>query len=88
MRNKRSWIGMTEQLYALIWSLPKCILDNYWSELVCRNLYACLINYLHLVSANDGCHDVEAAVNTFGRRSMALSVPPLSSRDDMSLMES
>ena len=78
----------TERLYALVRSLLECILDNNRSELVRGNLYACLINYLHLVSADDGRHDVEAVVDTFGKRSMALSVSALSSRDEVSLMES
>ena len=78
----------TERLYALVRSLLECILDNNRSELVRGNLYACLVNYLHLVSSDDGPHDVEAVVDTFGKRSMALSVSALSSRDDLSLMES
>ena len=78
----------TERLYALVRSVLECILDNNRSELVRGNLYACLVNYLHLVSADDGRHDVEAVVDTFGKRSMALSVSALSSRDDLSLVES
>jgi nuclear pore complex protein Nup205 len=78
----------TERLYALVRSVLECILDTNRSELVRGNLYACLINYLHLVSADDGPHDVEAVVDTFGKRSMALSVSALGSRDDLSLVES
>ncbi|KAF8130340.1 nucleoporin Nup186/Nup192/Nup205 [Boletus edulis] len=78
----------TERLYALVRSLLECVLDSNRSELVRGNLYACLINYLHLVSADDGRQDAEAVVDTFGKRSMALSVSALGSRDDLSLMES
>ena len=75
----------TERLYALVRSLLECILDTNRSELVRGNLYACLVNYLHLVSADDGHVDVEAVVDTFGKRSMALSVSALGARDDLSL---
>ena len=78
----------TERLYALLRSLLECILDNSRSELVRGNLYACLINYLHLVSADDGRPDVETVVDTFGKRSMALSASAFASRDDLALVES
>ncbi|KAG8215255.1 hypothetical protein J3R82DRAFT_8809, partial [Butyriboletus roseoflavus] len=78
----------TERLYALLRSLLECILDNNRSELVRGNLYACLINYLHLVSADDERHDVETVVDTFGKRSMALSASAFTSRDDPALVES
>jgi hypothetical protein len=44
-------------LFGLLRSLLERVLDNNRSELVRGNLYACLINYLHLVSADDwrGC---------------------------------
>ncbi|KAH0834004.1 hypothetical protein J3R83DRAFT_11240 [Lanmaoa asiatica] len=78
----------TERLYALLRSLLECILDNNRSELVRGNLYACMINYLNLVSADDGRDDVEVVVDTFGKRSMALSVSALSPREELSLVES
>lgn len=79
----------TERLYALLRSLLECILDNNRSELVRGNLYACLINYLHLVSADDVRHDVEAVVvDTIGKRSVALSTSAFTSRDDLALTES
>ena len=78
----------TERLYALVRSLLECILDSNRSELVRGNLYACLINYLHLVSADDGRHDAEAVVDTFGKRSMALTLSALGSREQLSLVES
>ncbi|KAG9311042.1 hypothetical protein JVU11DRAFT_8940 [Chiua virens] len=78
----------TERLYALLRSLLECILDNNRSELVRGNLYACLINYLHLVSTDDVHHDGETAVDNFGKRSMALSVSALGSREDLSFLES
>ena len=77
----------TERLYALLKSLVEGTLDNNRSELVRGNLYACLINYLHLVSADDGHPDTEV-VDTFGKRSVALSVSALSWKEDMSLAES
>ncbi|KIK97850.1 hypothetical protein PAXRUDRAFT_824522 [Paxillus rubicundulus Ve08.2h10] len=78
----------TERLYALLRSLLECVLDNNRSELVRGNLYACLINYLHLVSADDGGPSAEGTIDIFGKRSMSLSVSALSSRDDLSLVES
>ncbi|KIJ60466.1 hypothetical protein HYDPIDRAFT_98637 [Hydnomerulius pinastri MD-312] len=78
----------TERLYALLRSLLECILDNNRSELVRGNLYACLINYLHLVSGDDRGPTTDVAVDTFGKRSMSLSISALSSREDLSLAES
>ena len=78
----------TERLYALLRSLLECILDSNRSELVRGNLYACLINYLHLVSADDERQDTEDTVDTFGKRSMALTASAFTSGDDLSLVES
>ncbi|KAF9238369.1 nucleoporin Nup186/Nup192/Nup205 [Melanogaster broomeanus] len=78
----------TERLYTLLQSLLECVLDNNRSELVRGNLYACLINYLHLVSADDGGPSAEVAIDTFGRRSMSLSISALSSRDDLAMIDS
>lgn len=78
----------TERLYTLLRSLLECILDNNRSELVRGNLYACLINYLHLVSADDVRHDEEVVADTFGKRSMALSASAFGSRDELALVES
>ncbi|KAF9219350.1 hypothetical protein BS17DRAFT_804452 [Gyrodon lividus] len=78
----------TERLYALLRSLLECILDNNRSELVRGNLYACLINYLHLVSADYGGPSAEVAPDIFGRRSMSLSISALNLRDELSLGES
>ena len=77
-----------ERLYALLRSILECILDNDRSELVRGNLYACLTNYLYLVSADDQGANTTASVNAIGRRSMSLSLSALNSREDIALSES
>jgi len=42
-----------ERLYALLRSILECILDTNRIDLVRGNLYASLINYLHLISSTD-----------------------------------
>ncbi|TFY64741.1 hypothetical protein EVJ58_g2418 [Rhodofomes roseus] len=49
-----------ERLHALLRSILECIVDNSRIELVRGNLYACLVNYLHLVLSSDGARDVDA----------------------------
>ncbi|KAH7882163.1 nucleoporin Nup186/Nup192/Nup205 [Phlebopus sp. FC_14] len=78
----------TERLYALLRSLLDCVLDTNRSELVRGNLYACLINYLHLVSADDRPSTADVAIDSFGRRSMSLSLSAFNSRHDLSFSES
>lgn len=41
-----------ERLYAILRSILECILDNNRIELVRGNLYAALINYVHLISSS------------------------------------
>ena len=77
-----------ERLYALLRSILACILDSDRSELVRGNLYACLINYLHLVSADDQESNSTTSIDAIGRRSMSLSLSALPSREEMSLAES
>ncbi|OJA08231.1 hypothetical protein AZE42_08910 [Rhizopogon vesiculosus] len=81
-----------ERLYALLRSILDCILDNNRSELVRGNLYASLINYLHLIGGNDQRPSGETSVETFGKHSlsmsMLMSLSSLSSREDLSLSDS
>ena len=79
-----------ERLYALLRSILDCILDNNRSELVRGNLYASLINYLHLIGGNDQMPSGDMSVDTFGKHSlsMSMSLSALSSREDLSLGES
>ncbi|EIW76673.1 hypothetical protein CONPUDRAFT_92653 [Coniophora puteana RWD-64-598 SS2] len=75
----------TERLYTLLRSILECILDKNRSELVRGNLYAALVNYLHLVAA-DKTTTLESAVQPFGTRSMSMSLTlsAFSSRDEPS----
>ncbi|KAL4071568.1 nucleoporin Nup186/Nup192/Nup205 [Scleroderma yunnanense] len=77
-----------ERLYALLRSILECILDSDRSELVRGNLYACLINYFHLVSADNQGANSAALVDTISRRSVSLSLSTISSREDQSFSES
>lgn len=77
-----------ERLFALLRNILQSILDNDRSELVRGNLYACSINYLHLVSGDDRSPSSEATLDVGGRRSMSLSLSALNSREDLALVES
>ncbi|KAI5985097.1 nucleoporin Nup186/Nup192/Nup205 [Pisolithus albus] len=77
-----------ERLYALLRSILECILDNDRSELVRGNLYACLVNYLHLVASDDRSPRSEPPSDAVSRRSMSLSLSVVSTREDLSFSES
>ncbi|KAI6135337.1 nucleoporin Nup186/Nup192/Nup205 [Pisolithus thermaeus] len=77
-----------ERLYALLRSILECILDNDRSELVRGNLYACLVNYLHLVAGDDRSPHSEPPSDVISRRSMSLSLSVVSTREDLSFSES
>ncbi|EGO28547.1 hypothetical protein SERLADRAFT_413403 [Serpula lacrymans var. lacrymans S7.9] len=78
----------TDRLFSLLRSLLECILSNNRMELVRGNLYAALINYLHLVAPNDSSCDV--SMDNFRRQSMSMSLrlSVSSSRDDMMMSNS
>ncbi|KZT66755.1 hypothetical protein DAEQUDRAFT_767725 [Daedalea quercina L-15889] len=50
----------TERLHSLLRSILECIVDNGRVELVRGNLYASLVNYLHLVMSSEGGPNLEA----------------------------
>lgn len=60
-----------ERLKSLLRDLLECILDNNRLERVRGNLYAALVNYLHLVVTTRIC--VDAAESSTPRHSMSLS---------------
>lgn len=72
----------TERLYGLLRSLLECIMDNSRIELVRGNLYASLINYLHLLLSNGGSQELDA------ESLAASSLLPSRSRDDLALSDS
>ncbi|KAG6331906.1 hypothetical protein ID866_7182, partial [Astraeus odoratus] len=76
-----------ERLYALLRSILECILDSNRSELVRGNLYACLINYLHLVSADARAPASEPSFDMVSRRSMSFSLSVVNLRDDLSITD-
>jgi nuclear pore complex protein Nup205 len=58
-----------ERLYALLRSILDCILDSNHSELVRGNLYAALINYLHLITS------AATITETLGEQQIPLPAP-------------
>ncbi|KAH9929472.1 nucleoporin Nup186/Nup192/Nup205 [Fomitopsis serialis] len=50
-----------ERLHALLRSILECIVDNSRVELVRGNLYASLVNYLHLVMSSNNGQDLDAS---------------------------
>ncbi|KII84114.1 hypothetical protein PLICRDRAFT_702060 [Plicaturopsis crispa FD-325 SS-3] len=72
-----------ERLFAILRSILECILDNNHLELVRGNLYAALINYLHLIAAGDTISEL-AASNSGRSLSLALST----SREDFMFSDS
>ncbi|KAI6038837.1 nucleoporin Nup186/Nup192/Nup205 [Pisolithus marmoratus] len=76
-----------ERLYALLRNILECTLDNDRSELVRGNLYACLVNYLHLVAGDDRSPRAEPSSEVVSRRSMSLSLSVVSTREDLSFSE-
>jgi nuclear pore complex protein Nup205 len=64
-----------ERLYNLLRNILECILDNNHLELVRGNLYAALINYLHLVSSGDSGSDTRT------RGSLSISLSSSTSRN-------
>ncbi|KAI0944532.1 hypothetical protein AcW1_002214 [Taiwanofungus camphoratus] len=73
-----------ERLYNLLRSVLECITDNSRIELVRGNLYASLINYLHLVMSTDATQDTGDKTSLALSSSLSASV----SRDDLTFGDS
>jgi nuclear pore complex protein Nup205 len=65
-----------ERLYHLLRNILDCILDNNHLELVRGNLYAAMINYLHLIASDDSGSDTRT------RGSLSVSLSSSTSRSD------
>ena len=66
-----------ERLYAFLGNISKCILDSDRVDLVRGNLYAVLINYLHLASSGHGSREYNETRQVVPRSTSVL-------RDDIS----
>ncbi|KAF7966977.1 hypothetical protein HWV62_36310 [Athelia sp. TMB] len=66
-----------ERLKSLLRSLLECVVDNNRLELVRGNLYAALINYLHLVASTRSEEDI-----TSSTASLAMSLSASTSQED------
>ncbi|KAJ7058139.1 nucleoporin Nup186/Nup192/Nup205 [Mycena amicta] len=72
-----------ERLYGILRSILECIIDNNGIELVRGNLYAAVINYVHLITPPDAetpLQDLKA--------SMSMSLGASMSRDEFSFSDS
>ncbi|KAJ7619541.1 nucleoporin Nup186/Nup192/Nup205 [Roridomyces roridus] len=70
-----------ERLYAILRNVLECILDNNRVELVRGNLYAALINYVHLIAPSADAGEPKAP-------SLAVSLATSTNRDDFLFGES
>ncbi|KAJ6619045.1 nucleoporin Nup186/Nup192/Nup205 [Mycena sp. CBHHK59/15] len=66
-----------ERLFAILRSVLECIIDNNRIELVRGNLYAALINYVHLITSSSNVSDAELK-NT----GLSMSLAASTSRED------
>lgn len=64
-----------ERLYSILRSILECTLDNNHAELVRGNLYAALINYVHLITSAEG--GLEDSLTYSDSRSLSLSASTL-----------
>ncbi|KAF5375401.1 hypothetical protein D9615_007995 [Tricholomella constricta] len=67
-----------ERLFSILRSILECIVENNRVELVRGNLYAALINYVHLISSSS--KDVTAVIEN--RDNFALSLAASTARED------
>ncbi|KAI0324921.1 hypothetical protein GY45DRAFT_1331027 [Cubamyces sp. BRFM 1775] len=74
-----------ERLNVLLRSILDCIMDNNRLELVRGNLYAALVNYLHLVLHDEGS---EGAAGEESFPSLTSSLSVAASRDDLVFSDS
>ncbi|KAF8183807.1 nucleoporin Nup186/Nup192/Nup205 [Mycena galopus ATCC 62051] len=71
-----------ERLYAILRNILECIVDNNRVELVRGNLYAAIINYVHLIAPSS---DVSGDNKTSG---LSMSLAASTTRDDFLFNES
>ncbi|KAF7297146.1 hypothetical protein MIND_00947600 [Mycena indigotica] len=72
-----------ERLFGILRSILECIVDNNRIELVRGNLYAAVINYVHLITPTE-----KVAPSQDLKASMSMSLSTSTSRDELSLESS